>query len=64
MAIWVPRAILDEGLKAANYGVAVYAFIGLALALATFRQRPWLAGTLTLALLNFVVVVALAYRKG
>ena len=64
LAIWVPRAILDEGLKASNYGVAVYGLIGLALALTALRRRPWLAATLALFLLNFAVVVALATRKG
>ena len=62
-AAWVPKAILREGLKTAHYGIAVYGLIGLGLALASLRERPWLAVTLVLGALNFALLVALATHK-
>ena len=62
-AAWVPKAILREGLKTAHYGVAVYGLIGLGLALASGRERPWLAVTLALGALNLALIVTLAARK-
>jgi hypothetical protein len=61
---WVPHAIFKEGTKAFHFGPAVFALIGLAVAVGRLRREPWLAVPATLGAGILTAITILAWKNG